>query len=73
MMTRNEFIRAIIIAPFNNEALRKHDAEQREEIIRLRKALQLLYDVQNGCPLPKYRADWDKAMGTAEELLKEHS
>ncbi len=38
----------------------------------LREALQALYDVQNGCPLPKYQADWDEAMVMTERLLKEH-
>lgn len=42
-----------------------------EENSRLREALQLLYDVQNGCPLPKYQADWDRAMELTEKLLKE--
>lgn len=37
----------------------------------LREALQLLYDTQNGCPLPKYEADWTRAMELAEQVLKE--
>lgn len=37
----------------------------------LREALQLLYDCQNGCPLPKYEADWNRAMKLAEQVLKE--
>ena len=36
----------------------------------LREALQALYDVQNGCPLPKYQADWDKAMEMTDRLLR---
>ena len=28
-----------------------------------------LYAVQNGCPLPKYEADWTAAMRRAERLL----
>lgn len=46
--------------------------QQAQEIARLREALQLLYDVQNGCPLPTYQADWDEAMVMTERLLKEH-
>ena len=32
--------------------------ELEAEIARLREALQALWDVQNGCPLPKYEADY---------------
>lgn len=39
------------------------------EIERLKEALQLLYDNQNGCPLPKYEADWNRAMQLAEAVL----
>ena len=42
-----------------------------EENKTLREALQLLYDCQNGCPLPKYEADWNRAMKLAEQALKE--
>ena len=31
-------------------------AEQRQEIARLREAIETLYGSQNGCPLPKYEA-----------------
>ena len=44
--------------------------ERDNEIERLREALQLLYDNQNGCPLPKYQEDWERAMSMAAELLK---
>lgn len=33
------------------------------------KVLQMLYDVQNGCPLPKYKQEWDIAMEAANLLL----
>lgn len=36
----------------------------------LREALQLLYDCQNGCPLPKYETDWNRAMQLSERALK---
>lgn len=45
--------------------------QQAKEITELREALQLLYDCQNGCPLPKYEADWTRAMELAEHALKE--
>ena len=38
---------------------------------RLRDALQLLLDNQNGCPLPKYEIDWNEAMRLSYELLGE--
>lgn len=34
-----------------------------------RSTLQALYDVQNGCPLPKYEKDWNAAMKHAQALL----
>jgi len=34
------------------------------------KALRDLYDLQNGCPLPKYEKDWKQAMANAENCLK---
>lgn len=58
--------------------LLRHDAAQRleieqqaQQIATLREALQLLYDVQNGCPLPKYQKDWDRAMELTQQALKE--
>ena len=48
-------------------------AAQSPLVARLLEALQLLYDCQNGCPLPKYQADWDKAMQLAQQVLKEPS
>ena len=33
------------------------------------RALQALSDVQNGCPLPKYEADWQRAMQWTQEAL----
>ncbi len=44
--------------------------ELRAENARLREALQALYDVQNGCPLPKYQAEYDVAMVKANEALQ---
>lgn len=31
--------------------------------------LQSLVDLQNGCPLPKYEADWNRTMERAKVLL----
>lgn len=45
--------------------------EQAQEIGNLREALQLLYSVQNGCPLPKYEKDWNRAMELTQAALKE--
>jgi len=38
---------------------------------RLRDALELLVDHQNGCPLPSYEAGWTRAMKLAREILDE--
>ncbi len=38
---------------------------------RLREALQALYDVQNGCPLPKYQAEYDVAIVKARAALQD--
>lgn len=50
-----------------------HDAAQRRRIERMSEALQLLYSVQNGCPLPKYQQDWDRAIELTQRALKEVS
>lgn len=36
---------------------------------QLRECLEALHAVQNGCPLPKYEAEWTAAMERASELL----
>jgi hypothetical protein len=38
---------------------------------KMREALELLVDVQNGPPLAKYEADWNRAMKMAGEALAE--
>lgn len=40
-----------------------------QEAGRLREALSLLYDHQNGCPLPKYEPQWNEAMRLTERAL----
>lgn len=45
-----------------------YDAQQKE-ITRLREALQLLFDTQNGCPLPKYEDDWNRSMELSRKAL----
>lgn len=45
--------------------------ETEQQNSRLREALQALMDVQNGHPLEKYRAAWERAMSKAESILKE--
>lgn len=47
----------------------QHEADQMR-IQELEKALAALYANQNGCPLPKYEAEWSKAMADTERLLK---
>lgn len=43
--------------------------EPRSILLRLRSALSNLYDLQNGCPLPKYQERWEQAMAEAADLL----
>lgn len=38
---------------------------------RAAEALRLLHDYQNGCPLEKYRKEWEKAMRLSEAVLPE--
>jgi len=35
-------------------------------------ALRMLFDVQNGCPLPSYEKDWNKAMAKAVKVLEKY-
>lgn len=49
-------------------AVKRADAAE-AEIKRLREALELLHSVQNGSPLYKYEADWNKAMEMTAALL----
>jgi hypothetical protein len=55
--------------PAPSDALRElaEDLEARNR--RYIKVLQSLYDVQNGCPLPKYKEEWETAMHMATMLL----
>lgn len=62
---RDEYIAACD----ERNALRAALAKEREKVESLRDALQLLKDHQNGCPLPKYEAQWSKAMADATALL----
>ena len=50
----------------------QHEADQMR-IQDLEKALAALYANQNGCPLPKYEAEWSKAMADTERLLLGYS
>lgn len=43
-----------------------------QENTALAEALRLLYDHQNGCPLPKYEQRWNEAMEMARTLLAAH-
>lgn len=42
-----------------------------KENAALQEALQLLYDCQNGCPLPKYEAEWNRAMALTRSIIEE--
>jgi hypothetical protein len=44
-------------------------AALRELAEGLHEALELLYDHQNGCPLPKYEKDWTRAMKDARAAM----
>lgn len=44
-----------------------------QRIRELEDVLQSLMDVQNGCPLLKYQATWERAMADGERLLKQKS
>jgi hypothetical protein len=44
-------------------------AELEKERDRMRVALEMLRDHQNGCPLPKYEAGWNEAMRLTEAAL----
>lgn len=55
----------------NLERQAKRVGELEAENKTMREALQLLYDTQNGCPLPKYEADWNRAMELAARALRE--
>jgi len=42
------------------------------DLTELVEGLRLLHDNQNGCPLPSYEKDWNKAMADAQRLLAEY-
>ena len=52
--------------------LRSKLAAEREKVQTLVDALQMLYDHQNGCPLPKYEKDWNEAMRLSADALARH-
>lgn len=54
-------------------SLRAYIEQLEQQNAALREALQALYDCQNGCPLPKYQVDWDRAMELTRQALKEHT
>lgn len=53
------------------ERLRARVAELEAQRRKFREALELLVDHQNGCPLPKYEAEWTRAMALARVVLAE--
>lgn len=67
----SDFAADYALALYEKGELQKEleQATQREK--RLREALQLLHDNQNGCPLPKYETDWNRAMELSKQALTE--
>lgn len=51
----------------------KQDFETLEDLSKdLYDALRHLYDYQNGCPLPKYKKQWDKTMKKSLKTLSRY-
>lgn len=46
-----------------------HLVKQNARVAELEAALELLVDQQNGCPLPSYEAEWNRAMKMARLAL----
>lgn len=44
-------------------------AKLQQQHAELADVLRWLYDLQNGCPLPKYEADWERTMERAGAIL----
>lgn len=47
-------------------------AELERDLGEAVETLGWLYDLQNGCPLPKYEADWNKTMDKANDVILKH-
>lgn len=54
-----------------NAKLKEELAQSQQREARLREALQLLHDHQNGCPLPSYEEGWTRAMFLTRMVLRE--
>ena len=53
----------------NIEFLVSENRDLQQQLAAVVEALRLLHDYQNGCPLPKYTKQWDRAMELAEKVL----
>lgn len=62
---------AVMNAVIERDQLKAELAQATQREQRLREALQLLHDHQNGCPLPKYEKDWNRAMELTKQALTE--
>lgn len=51
------------------DAVTKERDELKQQVQAAQEALQLLIDHQNGCPLPKYEKEWNRAMELARQAL----
>jgi DNA repair exonuclease SbcCD ATPase subunit len=60
---------ATFVLEMNYRALQAQLVQATKREAQLREALERLYDVQNGCPLPKYEADWTEAMCLTKKIL----
>ena len=63
-----------------NDSMEDYFFEKAEELMsykdisnKLANALQSLYDYQNGCPLPKYKKGWTKAMKDSNSALQRYN
>lgn len=71
--TSKDIAHAIMAGEVNEKTKFVLETEANGKIEKLVNCLVLLHSVQNGCPLPKYEDDWNKAMSDSSELLKEYN
>ena len=68
-LNRAQFVLFINLLLAERKDSKQQLADARAEVERLRDVLERLRSVQNGCPLPKYEAEWSKAMDDATAAL----
>lgn len=67
--TSRDIADAIISSKITRDTTFVLESDALEQIRQFKDTLGLLYSAQNGCPLPKYQEDWNKAMTEAATLL----